>query len=182
MILTHFDTDHANGASYLAQVMPVKRLYIPSPDPHNDICVQLESRFSDICKVEQAQTLPCGTGELTIYPGKIGTDSNESSMCILFRGENCDILITGDRDVAGEKYLLEQGDIPQVDVLVVGHHGAATSTGLQLLEAVKPKLAVISVGEDNIHGHPSKEALKRLQRAGCIIKRTDIEGTIIIRG
>lgn len=182
VILTHFDTDHANGASYLAQVMPVKRLYIPSEDPHNDICVQLESGFSDICKVEQAQTLPCGTGELTIYPGKIGTDSNESSMCILFRGENCDILITGDRDVAGEKYLLEQGDIPQVDVLVVGHHGAATSTGLQLLEAVKPKLAVISVGEDNIHGHPSKEALKRLQRAGCIIKRTDIEGTIIIRG
>ncbi len=182
LILTHFDADHANAASYLGQVLPVSRLYLPDSDPGNDIREQLETQFADICWVKRNRTVACGTGELTIYPAKSGADGNESSMCILFQGENCDILITGDRDIAGEAYLLEQGDIPQVDVLVVGHHGASTSTGLQLLDAVKPRIAVISVGESNIHGHPSEEALKRLQRAGCIIKRTDLEGTILIRG
>ena len=103
-------------------------------------------------------------------------------MCILFQIENCDILITGDRDIDGESRLLQQAKIPGLDVLVVGHHGASTSTGLDLLYETKPKIAVISVGEDNPHGHPHTQTLRRLQRVDCLIRRTDLEGTIIIRG
>ena len=107
---------------------------------------------------------------------------NESSMCILFQGENCDILITGDRDAAGETDLLEKWEIPDLEVLVVGHHGASTSTGIELLNKTKPEIAVISVGENNRYRHPSQKILDRLNQMGCIIRRTDLEGTIIIRG
>ena len=62
----------------------------------------------------------------------------------------------------------------------MGHHGSSTSTSQTLLNKVKPKYAIISVGKNNDYGHPTKQTLKRLQDAGCEIHRTDEEGTILI--
>lgn len=181
LILTHYDADHANGAANLCQVFPVKQLYLPDTDRGNDIRTDLEEQ-EDILWVRRKTELSCGVGKIVIYPSKNDASGNESSMCILFQGENCDILITGDRDIEGESHLLEQANLPELDVLVVGHHGAETSTGLELLYETKPKIAVISVGENNYHGHPDSQVLSRLKNSGCVIRRTDLEGTIIIRG
>jgi competence protein ComEC len=60
---------------------------------------------------------------------------------------------------------------------VAGHHGARTSTSDELLEALKPKRVIISVGE-NSYGHPTVELLRRLKRTNCRIYRTDLQGTI----
>jgi competence protein ComEC len=68
-----------------------------------------------------------------------------------------------------------------VDVLVVGHHGSADSAGEALLEKVRPTFAIISVGDDNLYGHPAPELLARLKEYGCIIFCTDENGTIIFR-
>lgn len=182
LILTHYDEDHAGGAVYLTQALDIETLYLPDTDEDNEIRCSLETQGIPIIWVEENMFFSCGTGEISIFPAKTESKGNESSMCILFQGENCDILITGDRDIFGEAELFEQARIPDIDVLVVGHHGASTSTGLELLSKTKPEIAVISVGENNIHGHPDREVLKRLERAGCMIRRTDIEGRIIIRG
>ena len=82
----------------------------------------------------------------------------------------------------GEEILLKTRKIPQLDALVVGHHGAAASTGEVLLNTTKPKTALISVEEGNAYGQPSQAVLDRLTAIGCQIRRTDIEGTIIYRG
>ena len=182
LILTHYDDDHAGGAVYLTQVFPVEQVYLPDSDPENEIRCLLEEQDLPIVWVRKNMDLSCGPGELSIYPIKNQSQGNESSMCILFQGENCDILITGDRNMDGESQLLEQADIPNLEVLVVGHHGASTSTGLELLYKTKPDIAVISVGEDNLYDHPHREVLERLERAGCLIRRTDREGNIMIRG
>ena len=84
--------------------------------------------------------------------------------------------------MAGERTLLATSDIPDVDVLVVGHHGSKYSTSLELLHTTKPEVAVISVSADNSHGHPSDEVINRLEMFGCSIWRTDMDRTIIIRG
>ena len=96
--------------------------------------------------------------------------------------EKCDILITGDRSTTGESFLLRTAQLPQLDALIVGHHGSANSTGEELLAATWPATAVISVGEGNRYGHPAQEVLDRLMAYGCTIRRTDLEGTIILRG
>ena len=73
-------------------------------------------------------------------------------------------------------------DLPQVDVLVAGHHGSKNSTSQELLDEIQPAYAFISVGEDNFYGHPAQELLKRLEEMGCMIYRTDEDGTIVYRG
>ena len=65
------------------------------------------------------------------------------------------------------------------DLLKVGHHGAASSTTEAFLAAVDPEVAVISASADNSYGHPSPKVLDRLQEIGCMIYRTDRQGTLI---
>ena len=182
IVFTHYDTDHANGAENLLQIVNVQTLYLPDTEPENEIRRGLRRQDVPICWVDGTMTLPCGTGTLTLYPSENDSNGNESSMCILFQAENCDILITGDRDLEGEHRLLRQGNIPDIEILIAGHHGAATSSGLELLHHTMPELVLISVGADNLHGHPDAETLKRFIDAGCIVRRTDLEGTILIRG
>jgi competence protein ComEC len=107
--------------------------------------------------------------------------SNESSLCILFQAENCDIMITGDRGILGERILMEQLELPKLELLIVGHHGSAYSTSERLLAVTMPENAIISVGTDNPYGHPAASTLQRLYNIGCNVYRTDLNGTIIYR-
>ena len=122
-----------------------------------------------------------GSTEMTVIGPFSYNKGNESSLCVLFRHEKCDILITGDRGALGELMLLREHDLPQLDLLIAGHHGSSGSTGEALLAATKPENAIISVGEDNRYGHPSDQVLKRLAAVGCTVFRTDLHGTVIFR-
>ena len=76
--------------------------------------------------------------------------------------------------------LLRGRDLPDVDLLIAGHHGSRHSTSEELLAAVRPETVIISVGENN-YGHPSPEVLDRLAEFGCAVYRTDRDGTVIYR-
>ena len=183
MILTHYDTDHAGGAlSFLAQI-PAGLLYVPDASDDNGIPEQLQAQYGgQMLEVTEERLLRCGDATVRIFPGENPESGNESSLCILFQIDNCDILITGDRNQEGERALLEACALPDIEVLVVGHHGAGTSTGYPLLYAARPDVAVISVGEDNPYKHPSADTLDRLNLFHCMILRTDQHGTITFRG
>ena len=73
--------------------------------------------------------------------------------------------------------LVARENLPEVEVLVAGHHGSKDSTSAELLRALTPELAVISVGS-NSYGHPAEDTLRRLARAGCAIYRTDRHGNV----
>ena len=120
--------------------------------------------------------------KLTLIPGNAEESENESGLCVLFQKENCDILITGDRSSVAERELVESYELPELELLVAGHHGSNSSTGIELLSETMPKTVVISVGRDNPYGHPAQELLERLALFGCKIFRTDLDGTIIFRG
>ena len=77
--------------------------------------------------------------------------------------------------------LLRNAELPNVDVLVAGHHGAADAACQELLDAVQPEIVCISVGADNPYGHPAPALLERLAKQGCAVYRTDQNGQIIIR-
>ena len=91
-----------------------------------------------------------------------------------------DILITGDMSQRAERILLDVDPIPDIEVLVAGHHGAASSTSQLLLDETRPETVLISVGR-NSYGHPSEATLSRIAQAGAEVYRTDQCGTITIR-
>ena len=182
VILTHYDQDHAGAVAWLLTSIPAEKLYLPDIQSDNELRNQLERSANSIQWIQQQMQLEIEESTITMIPGEHKSDDNESSLCILFQTKNCDILITGDRSVVGEKSLLEDIQLPELELLVVGHHGAKTSTGIELLAATKPKAAVISVGADNGYGHPTKDVLYRLKLFQCSIWRTDLDGTVVFEG
>ena len=183
VIITHYDVDHAGAVPLLLTGIDAEMLYLPDMEDSGFLRNQLEENRDNICWIDKTLDLAFGSSTLTVIPGEeTATNDNERSLCILFQRENCDILITGDRTTIGEKTLMEKVKLPELELLVVGHHGSKTSTGLELLEVTRPKAAVISVGEGNYHGHPSSEVLNKLKLFGVKVWRTDLHGTVTFRG
>jgi competence protein ComEC len=175
LILTHYDRDHAGGAEYLLSRVPAKLLVLPPLD------LQLSLEAEQILYGADDLLLTWGNTEIRIFASQISGNDNENSLCVLFDTENCDILVTGDRDGFGERMLLRNAHIPDVDVLIAGHHGSQNATCEELLAAVRPEIVCISAGKDNLFGHPAPELLQRLESHGCSVYRTDLHGDITIR-
>ncbi len=183
LIVTHYDADHVGGAVHLLSRVPAKVLVLPEGEDEKGFEEKLLADFQgEVIRDDRDLQITWGDSVITVFTSNYYGNSNETSLCVLFQEEECDILITGDRGILGETILLHAADIPELDVLIVGHHGSSGSTGEALLEATKPKVALISVGAGNPYRHPSSATLQRLEAYGCQVRRTDLEGTIIIRG
>ena len=184
IILTHYDNDHAGGTAML--LTRVASDLLVAPEAHEEDRDVLE----EIRRVHTGQVLhpaqdiliQYGNTAISVFAPEIRDTDDQNGLCVLFQTENCDILITGDRDETGERMLLQRRSLPELEVLVVGHHGSKYSTSQLLLDSTSPQTAIISVGADNSYGHPTEEVLQRLQAAGCEIYRTDLHGTIIYKG
>lgn len=103
--------------------------------------------------------------------------NDDSIVCRVDIGETS-ILYTGDMEKALEAELLWQ--ITDVDILKVGHHGSTTSSTQDLLDKSLPEIAVISCGVSNKYGHPNIDVIERLTAMDVEIRRTDLEGTVLI--
>ena len=87
----------------------------------------------------------------------------------------------GDLGVKGEKEILRRYDALPCDILKIGHHGSDTSSSAAFLHALRPQLALISVGHDNRYGHPSETVLQTLDKEGIPYYSTAEDGAILIR-
>jgi competence protein ComEC len=85
-------------------------------------------------------------------------------------------ILTGDAERPVEIEMVANASLSPVDVLKVGHHGSKTSTTPDLLALLKPKFAVVSVGEGNLYGHPHPDVISRLTDAHVQSFRTDRAG------
>lgn len=181
IILTHFDRDHTGALEYLMSRIRVKQCYLPDFQGSSFLDEFLSKHPNQAVLIDENTSFPMGCGMITISaPGSQKAD-NENCLCVLFASEKCVILITGDRGIAGEKYLMEQLSLPDVDVLIAGHHGSRSSTSKALLQTITPEIVIISCGANNRYGHPTQEVLDRLADVGCSVYRTDIQGTVLVR-
>ena len=176
LILTHTDADHAGAVENFLSRIAADVLILPPVPIETAVSADTELLFA-----AENLELSFEGGKITVYRGITGEKSNENSLCVLFETENCAILITGDRGSFGEQMLLRNADLPDVDILIAGHHGSKNSTSEALLQTVRPEIVCISAGRDNPYGHPAPELLNRLEDFGCQIYRTDLQGDIVIR-
>ena len=89
------------------------------------------------------------------------------------------VLFMGDAGIEVEKEILEKYNLPNMDILKVGHHGSKTSTSSDLIDKINPKYSIISVGRNNRYGHPNMEVLENLKNT--TIYRTDQNGSIMFK-
>lgn len=181
LILTHFDEDHAGGAAQLMDRLQVKNLFLPYIEGDETGLAIGQAAEGSVYYVTEDLRVTFGEACLRIFAPLSQTTSNESGLSILFTAGECDTLITGDMNEAMERRLLATHSLPDVELLVAGHHGSKNATGQALLQAVRPEVVAISVG-DNSYGHPAPEMLERAAQAGALIYRTDQQGTLIFRG
>jgi len=192
MILTHPHDDHVTGLIEVLKRYRVKRiLYTGATHNAPNYLTWLKTvrdKEVPLTIVDKARTVALSQSvKLEIlYPeksllNKTLADLNDSSIVLqLIYGQN-KFLLTGDAGLAVEKALLASGADLAADVLKVGHHGSEYSTSQEFLDKVKPRLAVIMVGKDNDFGHPNLRIIKRLERAGARIFRTDGVGTVKLK-
>ena len=87
-------------------------------------------------------------------------------------------MFTGDAPNSSERSILDKE--LSSDVLKFGHHGSQYSSSNEFIRAVNPKYGIISVGRDNIYGHPKKVTLNKIKYYNIETYRTDLDGTIIV--
>ena len=108
------------------------------------------------------------------------SDLNNSSLVIKLRFKNVSALLAGDIGKEAEGRMLRKDYLLRSDVLKIPHHGSSSSSSSAFLERVKPKYAILSVGERNIGKLPHPEVLKRYEQLGTSLFRTDRHGAISV--
>jgi competence protein ComEC len=179
VILSHPHPDHLGGLLPVLEEMPVRTLRVPRlPKPG-------ETDFATLMRMAPRWDVGLGFPEPSLellhpslsFRGPRDPVNDESLVVRLTFGRRR-FLFLGDVEKAGEKALLQKGDLG-ADVMKVPHHGSRTSSSEALLAAVHPEIAVISCGWNNRFHHPSPEVEARYQNIRSF--RTDRDGTVVIR-
>lgn len=193
MILTHPHADHVTGLVEVLDRYQVDRvigtgvLYDTSVyHTWQNMITEQEIPF-EYAVAPKKYIFETDTGDVVfdiVYPFEdvsetVYEDVNESSIVVRMSYNGTRVLFTGDISVTNEQEMLDASINLQADILKVPHQGSDTSSSVEFLEAVHPTYAAIPVGKDNEFGHPSLRILRRLERAGALIYRTDNDGDIM---
>jgi competence protein ComEC len=184
MTVTHYDSDHVNGVDELMERIDITALFLPEPELcENGMAEEIirraaEKKIETVC-VREDLRLRLGDADMNIYAPVMEGDENDMCLSCLVSDGGYDALITGDMSMTAERELIRDKPLPDIEILVAGHHGAESSTSTALLETVRPEVVIISVGE-NSYGHPSEKVLERIGDAGAEVLRTDIMGNVTV--
>jgi competence protein ComEC len=183
VVISHNDADHSGGLLSVLQAVPADWVVtsLPADEPALALaaavrrCVRGQTwewdrvRFTLLHPSEQSYALP-------------GIRDNDRSCVLYVQAPGGSVLLTADIERGAEQQLL--GTLPpefKTDVLIVPHHGSATSSTDALVARLRPAHAVIPVGYRNRFGHPAPDVLVRYERAGAKVWRTDRDGALLVR-
>ncbi len=188
VILTHQHEDHLAGLLEVFRRYDVDNVIYSSASGSAAMASAwfkaLDSEGAKVEKPSKHEKIVLGRGcELGVvnpayfYHGK---DLNEYSLVLTL---DCGrrVLLMGDAGLFVEDQLLKEGFDLEADVLKVGHHGSLSASGNEFLKTVRPSSAVISVGEGNSYKLPKDEIIRRLEKLGTTVKRTDKDGTVVFK-
>ncbi len=185
IVLTHPQRDHIGGARDVIAGTRVRLVLDPrlAASGPEERAAMSEARTRGVPVVAARPGLEYKVGRLRVRvlwpdgPGLASEDpNNRAVVCLVSYGET-DVLLGAD----AESDVLLPLRSPPVEILKVSHHGSADALLPSLLEDLRPRIAVISVGEGNTYGHPTPETLAALASApGLAVYRTDRDGAVTI--
>lgn len=195
---THCDNDHIGGIKRIVSNYDVdavyrprqycsfetiedKNGYISTSETYEDTITAINQKEIKLTTVFDNMEFFVGDTNIKIFcRNKRYEDSNDCSYFIKITYKNQSILFTGDASSQVESDVMElHADELKSDYLKVAHHGSKYSSSAEFLACVRPKVAIISVG-NNIYGHPTEATLSRLDACGAKVYRTDIDGSVLV--
>ena len=184
MISSHYDEDHLGGLVKCLDTFEVEHVlgsdYVHTSDLFNTFMNTATAHAIIVEYPSVGDTYEFGTGSFTVMaPDGISQNSNDNSVVIRLVNGNNSFMFMGDAEETSEQDMISTGMNLDCDVLSLGHHGSASSTSWDLLEATSPSWAVISCGLNNTYGHPAAETMGKLSDMDIPVFRTDDQGTVI---
>lgn len=192
VFVSHGDLDHYSGIVEMMERqklgVAIKCLVMPSNYKKDDKLLHLAKLATQcgttVAVMDGGKTISEGELQLKcLQPRKDQTmlEGNAGSMVLSLTFGKFDMLFTGDVEKEGEELLGHNLSGKSYDILKVAHHGSQHSTEDTFLQIVKPKLALISVGEKNSYGHPHAETIERLHKWDCKVLKTMEWGAIMLK-
>lgn len=186
LILTHGDEDHVGGTKALLDRIKIKEVLYGKnsefEENEKQLLREVHSKKVKISFVEKGVSWREGAYTFHILaPYGKAKSKNDRSIILYTKLGTLSWLFMGDAESEGEAKLLLSYPNLEADILKVGHHGSLTSTSEKLVQQVKPKVALISVGSNNLYGHPHNDVISRLHENDVVIFRTDKHGAIQFR-
>jgi len=187
LVATHPHEDHIGGMAAVIKSFEIGKIYFPR-------VIHNTRTFENLLDAIAAKNLQINTAKAGVeliksenlslaFVAPIGEkydNLNNYSAVVRLVFSNTAFLFTGDAESLVENEMLTSNYDIRANVLKVGHHGSNTSTSQRFLSAVKPSVAVISVGTGNSYRHPAQAVLTRLNNDKVSIYRTDKNGTITV--
>lgn len=187
VVVSHPHSDHTNGLPAVLSRLPVGALLVgPRTLPEQSASAVAtiavaRQRGVAIVPVAAGERFDLGTARVEVLSppadGSLGAEPNDNSVVLRASSADGALLLTGDAEVAAQALLLRRPDLLAANVVKMPHHGGDTNDP-RFLEAVGAATAVVSVGEDNDYGHPTRSALQQLGAARVL--RTDVDGTVTV--
>lgn len=192
LVVTHLHADHYGGLDAVLHGRSVGAVAIgPASLPEGGFrFVSAAASRADVPLVRLAagRQLTVGAVRITVLgpllpeprtPAAAEDGANDASLVLMAETAAGRLLLTGDVEEDGQRALLRSKIPLRADVLKVPHHGSRT-TSPEFLDAVRPRVALVSVGADNTFGHPNPGILQRLAALGAVTVRTDRDGDVAV--
>ena len=180
LITTHGDYDHIGNAKYIVENFKVEKVIFN--------CGEFNELETDLIKVLDEKKIPyyscikelnIDNNKLYFLQTKEYDNENDNSNVIYTELSGYNFMFMGDASSTTEKEIIDKYNLPDIDVLKVGHHGSRTSSSIEFINEINPEYSIISVGKNNRYGHPNKEVLDALEESK--IYRTDQNGSIMFK-
>ena len=180
LITTHGDYDHIGNAKYIVENFKVEKVIFN--------CGEFNELETDLIKVLDEKKIPyyscikelnIDNNKLYFLQTKEYDNENDNSNVIYTELSGYNFMFMGDASSTTEKEIIDKYNLPDIDILKVGHHGSRTSSSIEFINEINPEYSIISVGKNNRYGHPNKEVLDALEESK--IYRTDQNGSIMFK-
>lgn len=185
MVATHPDSDHIGGLIAVLEQFEVKKV-LDSGKSHTsqtylEYLTIIDSKDIpfEVAKEGNLIDLDSDIQIKVLNSGSEIKDNNESSVVLKITYGQIDFLFTGDAENKQEAEMVSKHGV-DAEILKVGHHGSNTSSSQEFINAVKPKVAILSYGEGNSYGHPYSDVVNRLKATGAEIYSTAVSGNIVV--
>jgi competence protein ComEC len=183
--ITHPHADHLGGMPAVIANFHPQELWLSIDKPVGQllpIVAQAQRAGMKVSVKKEGDQFDYGGAHFhMLAPGRdqITGSMRPNDDCLVFTATfgGTTALLEGDAERPAERRVVEERP-GEAMLLKVAHHGSASGTSADLLSTIHPRYAVISVGARNVYGHPKREVLERLQRAGVKTYRTDEEGAV----